>query len=101
MKITNSTLEITKKRNGEFYSNILGKYENISFINKSLERYLEDIVCFNNKKNWKTEFKNYMIYSVLYAITHSSKPEVFKHSTNFKLKEYIEFFENNYDKCNK
>lgn len=52
MKITNSTLEITKKRNGDFYSNILGKYENISFINKSLEYYLEEIIHYNNKEKF-------------------------------------------------
>lgn len=95
MKITNSTLEITKKRNGEFYSNILGKYENISYINKLLESYLEDIIHYNNKRNWTLEDKNYMIYYTLFKITHSVNTEIFKHSTNFKVKEYVEFFKNN------
>lgn len=95
MKITNSTLEITKKRNGDFYSNILGKYENISFINKSLEHYLKEIIHYNNKKNLTVEDKNYMIYYTLFKITHSVNTEIFKHSSNFKIKEYVEFFKNN------
>ena len=95
MKITNSTLEITKKRNGDFYSNILGKDENISFINKSHEHYLKEIIHYNNKKNLTVEDKNYMIYYTLFKITHSVNTEIFKHSSNFKIKEYVEFFKNN------